>query len=49
MCLICRVQSEANQARSLQEHVQQAEAAKGKKINMFGPHAQLRQLVDRNL
>jgi hypothetical protein len=47
--LMCRMQAEAHQAQNLKEHVEQAMAAKGNRIQMFGAHATLRQLVDRNL
>lgn len=44
----CRLGAEQHQAANLQQHLQALQSAKGQKLAMFGAHAQLRQLVDRN-
>jgi hypothetical protein len=42
------VQREQETLVNLRNHLQQLQDAKGQKLAMFVPHAQLRELVDQN-
>jgi hypothetical protein len=47
--VVRRVQSEQTTLNNLNSHLQTLQQAKGQKLQMFGPHAPLRRMVDQNM
>lgn len=47
--VVRRVQSEQATLTNLNAHLQTLQQAKGQKLQMFGPHATLRRMVDQNM